>query len=122
MGAVLASAMRGVYLYFSGLVLLAGCAAPQPVVQRIAAPEGQAYPAKVLAVRPVSAGLALAQIMQTLGEPEPGQNAVAQEVVVQMPDGSVKSLVPPPGTAMAALTPGAEVLISETPQMNIVLR
>lgn len=114
--------MRGFLIYFSGLVLLTGCAAPQPVAQRISAPEGQVYPAKVLATRPVSAGLALAQVMQTLGEPNAAPGAGTQEVIVQMPDGSVKSLVPPPGTALAALTPGANVLISETPQMSIVVR
>ncbi|MDE1897159.1 MAG: hypothetical protein KGH91_08800 [Rhodospirillales bacterium] len=104
------------------MVLLTGCAAPQPVVQHIAAPEGQAYSAKVLATRPVSAGLALAQVMQTLGEPNAAPGVGAQEVILQMPDGSVKSLVSPPGTATAALTPGANVLISETPQTRIIIR
>lgn len=108
-------------LFFSGLIVLASCAAPQPVVQRTT-PEGHAYPAKVLAVRPVSAGLALAPIMQTLGEPDAEGAIAAQEVIVQMPDGSVKSLVPPPGTAMAALTSGANVLINETPQTSITAR
>ncbi|MDE1883188.1 MAG: hypothetical protein KGH70_04325 [Rhodospirillales bacterium] len=105
-----------------GLVLLAGCAAPHPAVRQAAAPEQQLYPARVLAVRQVSAGLALGQVLQTLGEPAAGQNATAQEVVVQMPDGSVKSLVAPPGTAMSALAPGADVLISETPQLRIIAR
>ncbi len=104
-----------------GLVLLAGCA-PPPAVRQVAVPEQQLYPARVLAVRQVSAGLALGQVLQTLGEPAAGQNAAAQEVVVQMPDGSVKSLVAPPGTAMSALAPGADVLISETPQLRIIAR
>ncbi|MDE1907163.1 MAG: hypothetical protein KGH75_12015 [Rhodospirillales bacterium] len=91
-------------------------------MQRTTTQDGQVYPAKVLATRPVSAGLALAQVMQTLGEPNAAPGVGAQEVIVQMPDGSVKSLVPPPGTALAALTPGANVLISETPQTSIVVR
>lgn len=114
--------MRGFFLYFSGLVLLTGCAAPQSLVQRVTTQEGQVYPAKVLATRPVSAGLALAQVMQALDEPKAPPGATAQELILQMPDGSIKSLVPPPGTALAALTPGANVLISETPQMSIVVR
>ncbi|MDE2343393.1 MAG: hypothetical protein KGL63_08400, partial [Betaproteobacteria bacterium] len=105
-----------------GLILLAGCAAPQPVARQVTAPGQQIYQAKVLAIRPVSAGLALAQVMQTLGEPDAVQETAAQEVVVQMPDGSVKSLVPPPGTVMEALAPGADVLISETPQLRILAR
>ncbi|MBU6449443.1 MAG: hypothetical protein KGQ26_07445 [Rhodospirillales bacterium] len=106
----------------NGLALLAGCATRQPVAQPASAPQQAAYLAKVLAVRPVSGGLALAQVLQTLGEPDAGQDAAAQEIVVEMPDGSVKSLVPPPGTAMASLAPGARVFISEVPQLRIVAR
>ncbi|MBU6418192.1 MAG: hypothetical protein KGQ79_00490 [Proteobacteria bacterium] len=111
------------FVVLIGLILLAGCSTPQPVTQSAAATaQPVAYTARVLAVRPVSGGLALAQVLQTLGEPDAGQNAAAREIVIQMPDGSVKSLVPPPGTALGALTPGTNVLVSETPQLRIVAR
>jgi hypothetical protein len=107
----------------AGLSLLAGCAASQPVPRQASAPaQGASYTAKVLSVRPVAGGLALPQVMQALGEPAADPSATAREIVVQLPDGSVKSLVPPPGAALAALAPGTRVVITETPQMRIIAR
>ncbi len=107
----------------TGLVLLAGCAAPQPVARpAMSLAQQGVFPAKVLAVRPVSGGLALAGVMKALGESDAGPAAAAQEIVVQMPDGSVKSLVSPPGTAMAGLAPGADILIREMPQLRLTAR
>ncbi|WP_298224460.1 hypothetical protein [Acidocella sp.] len=110
------SALFSLYL----IILLTGCAAQHPVVQDKAT--SLAYVAKVLAVRQVSGGPALSQVMQALGEPGVEQGATGEEIVVQTRDGAVKSLVPPPGTPSAALIPGAEVLISEMPQLRIVIR
>ena len=115
--------MRASALFLlNGFALLAGCATPPAVTQRTPAPRQAVYLAKVLAMRPVSGGLALAQVLQALGEPPAGQPAATQEIVLLMPDGSVKSVVPPPGTAMATLMPGAGVIISEAQQLRIVAR
>lgn len=73
-------------------------------------------------MRPVTAGLALPQVMQALGEPSADPPAGTEEIIVQLSDGSVKSLVPPPGAAPAVLVPGMRVVITETPQMRIVAR
>ncbi|HTQ72215.1 MAG TPA: hypothetical protein VMH92_12065 [Acidocella sp.] len=109
--------------FLACLSLLAGCAASRPVAQQAPDPaQGGAYTAKVLSIRPVSAGVALPQVMQILGAPSAATPAPAQEIVVQLPDGSVKSLVPPPGATPAALAPGAQVVITETPQMRIIAR
>ncbi len=107
----------------AGLSLLAGCAASHPVAQRpVSLAQGVAYTATVLSVRPVGSGLALPQVMQILGEPAADPPAQAEEIVVQLPDGSVKSLVPPAGAALATLAPGTQVVITETPQMRIIAR
>ncbi len=109
--------------FLAGLSLLAGCAASHPLAQQASGPaQGGSYTAKVLSIRPVSAGVALPQVMQILGAPTAATPAPAREVVVQLQDGSVKSLVPPPGAFPAALAPGAQVIITETPQMRIVAR
>ncbi len=109
--------------FLAGLSLLAGCAAPRPAAQQAAAPaQGVSYTAQVVSVRQVSAGLALNQVMQALGQQAPDAPAPAQEIVVQLPDGSVKSLVPPPGAAPATLAPGTQVVITETPRLRIIAR
>ncbi|MGE4481868.1 hypothetical protein [Acidocella sp.] len=105
----------------AGLSLLAGCAAAPPARQDLSA-QAVSYPAKVLAVRSVTAGGGLAPLMRALGQPAARPTAPAQEIVVELPDGSVKSLVPPPGVAPAALAPGMKVMITETPQMHMSLR
>lgn len=110
----------------AGLSFLAGCAAAQPAAQPPAvSAQGVSYTAQVVAVRQVSGGLALPQVLQVLGQPtaDPpagGQQPGAQEIVVQLPDGSVRSLVPPPGAAATSLAPGMRVVITETPRMRIV--
>jgi hypothetical protein len=103
-------------------LLAAGCAAPPPAVQQAAPAQGVSYTAQIVSVRQVSGGLALPQVMQALGQPAADPPAGAEEIVVQLPDGSVKSLVPPPGAAPASLVPGTRVVITETPQMRIVPR
>lgn len=106
----------------AGLSLLAGCAAPRPAPQPEIARQGVAYMAKVVSVRQVSGGQALPQVMQLLGQPITAADVGAQEIIVQLPDGSVKSLVPPPGTAPAGLAPGSRVEITEAPQLRMIAR
>lgn len=119
--------MRFKYLVlFAGLGLLAGCAAPPQPVMSQAAPQGISYSAQVLSVRVISAqgpaSQPVSQVMQALGAPNSvsAPSAQPQEVVVKLADGSVKSLVPPPGTA--GLAAGSQVVITETPQLSIVPR
>ncbi|GBQ34900.1 hypothetical protein SAMN02746095_01419 [Acidocella aminolytica 101 = DSM 11237] len=103
-----------------GFGVLAGCAAPQDGARYSA--QGVSYTGKVLAVRAVAGGPATARIMQALGQPNDVPQQGAREIVVQLADGSVKTLVPPPGVAPATLVPGSRVVITETPQMRITAR
>lgn len=107
--------------------LLAGCAAPRGTSPApAAAPKGVYYSAKILALRPIAPDAATDQavnrVVQALGGGAPAVPAEAQEIVVQLADGSVKTLVPPPGAAPAHLATGEMVAITESPTLQIAPR
>lgn len=73
-------------------------------------------------MRNVTGGTLTARITDLLGQPAYVPLTAAKEVVVRLADGEVKAFVPPPGTVPAGLAPGAQVMITETPNMQISLR
>lgn len=77
---------------------------------------------QVVAVRQVSEGPLTAQITRILGQADNAPPIMAQEVVVKLADGEVKSFVPPQGALPAGLAPGETVMITETPRLQISLR
>lgn len=77
---------------------------------------------QVVAVREVSSGPLTAQITRILGQADNAPSIRAQEVVVKLADGEVKSFVPPQGAVPAGLAPGETVMITETPRLQISLR
>jgi len=96
------------------LAPLAACAAPKPQLpvtqQQSVAPV--VYPGTVVAIRPESSSQdptgSLQQIMSILGQPAP-QPLNASEVVMSMPDGTVKTSVESPTTS---LTVGSKAAIT----------
>lgn len=107
-------------LVFLVLGLLAGCATarPSPDIGGTA----QGYAGQVVAVREVTGGAAAQQIARILGQSGSAQQMTGQEIVVKLADGEVKSFVPPQGVAPAGLSSGDNVVITETPKMQISLR
>lgn len=101
------------------LGVLAGCAASHPPV--LSGMES-GYMGQVVAVREVSSGPLTAQITRILGQADNAPSIRAQEVVVKLADGEVKSFVPPQGAVPAGLAPGETVMITETPRLQISLR
>ncbi len=123
--AVLSLDMRAAPSLALGILLVLGGCAAQPRTAPVAVMP-QAYTAQILSVRPVSAAggaaPALNQVMQSLGTPAMSPPASAREIILQLPDGSVRSLVPPPGAAPANLTPGMRVMVSDAPALRITVR
>lgn len=104
---------------FLCLAVLVGCARSQ---QPVTLNPAEIYTAQVLAVRPVTGGALTTQITKILGEPASAPLSIGKEVVVRMPDGEVKSFVPPQGVLPAGLVAGDEVMITDTPSLRISLR
>jgi len=89
---------------------LSGCApSAPPAATAIAAPPT----ATVVAVRhaaPGQSGAALGRIMTILGQPMPGGAGPGTEIVIRLPDGSVKSVAEPGDPAFA---PGQAVSVTQ---------
>lgn len=92
-----------------------GCAAPKP--QLAASPQPQApaaplYSATIAAIRPESSSQdptgALQQTLSILGQPAP-QPVNVSEIVMRMPDNSIKTSVQPP---QPALTAGSKIVVT----------
>jgi hypothetical protein len=94
-----------------------GCAAPKPQLAASPPPTPAAplYSATIAAIRPESSSQdptgSLQQIMSILGQPAP-RAADVSEIVMRMPDNSVKTSVQP---AQPALTAGAKVVVTAGP-------
>lgn len=109
---------RGVI--FLTLGLLVGCATARPSPHLAGTAQG--YAGQVVAVRAVTGGAVTQQITRILGQSDPMRLTAGQEIVVRLTDGEVKSFVPPQGAVPAGLAPGDDVVITETPRMQISLR
>ena len=100
---------------------VAGCAAPNTGMQQSSAPQS-AYVGQVVALNHEQCGPATTQIMQLLDcQTPPSQNG-AEEIVVRLNNGEVKSFVPPPGRVPANLTVGSRVVVTQTPTLQIVVQ
>jgi hypothetical protein len=99
------STSRVSWLYL--LLPLMGCAAPKPqlAVSQPPAPVAPLYTGTIAAIRPESSAQdptgSLQQIMTILGQPAP-QPANASEIIMRMPDNSIKTSVQAPQPALAA--------------------
>lgn len=105
-------------LWLCLLLPLMGCAAAPKPQLAVAPPPPQAaplYSATIAAIRPESSSQdptgSLQQIMSILGEPAP-QAANASEIVMHMPDNSIKTSVQ---STQPALAPGARVVVTAGP-------
>ena len=80
---------------------------------------GAALRGKILVVRQVSGGQALGAVMQALGQGDVGSSSSADEIIVQLPDGSVKTLIPPPSSPPQRFFVGEEVFIHDSPELQL---
>lgn len=100
---------------------LAGCAAPNTGLQQSSTSPG-VYAGRVVAVNHEPSGDATTQIVQLLGWQAPVPQTGAEEIVMRLNNGEVKSFVPPPGIVPANLEVGSQVVVTETPILRIVVK
>ncbi len=85
------------------LLPIAACAAPKPQIA-VSRP-APAYTGTIVSIRTESTAQdptgALQQIASILGQPAP-QPLTASEIVLRMPDGTIKTSVQPPSPALTA--------------------
>jgi outer membrane lipoprotein SlyB len=114
-------ALGGTLALLSGLT---GCAVPAPVTPapRQAA-TGSFYTGTVVSVRHVgttaNSTSAVNQVMSALGQPPAATQASAMEIVIRLADGSVRTFAQPTQPALARLSPGKRVTVTEAAETTI---
>lgn len=109
--------------WFSLIILsgcLAGCASSVPSsLPQTASRSDAALRGKILVVRQVSGGQALGAVMQALGQGDVASSSSANEIIIQLPDGSVKTLIPSPSSPPQRFFVGEEVFIQDSPELQL---